>query len=369
METTYLVTGFPAFRGRKMVEELLDQEPDARVVVVVHKRYTQEATSFLEALAPAQRARVEVLDGDAAAMDLALSGQEYRSLARRVQRVHHLAQVTYAGVDPQMAEAVNIGAAREIIELARACQRLESVVFHSSAHVSGSRTGLVLEEELARGQSFRTPVEKTLARAERLVRQHMDTLPLSVVRPTQIVGDSRTGEVDRFDGPYLLMLLILNAPQELSLPLPTRGELPMHLVPIDWVVRVARLVGRDPRALGKTFHLADPRPLTVRQVFELVAQAGGRRLTQGFIPGKLTRAVLNTPGVNLVTKSHRAFLDIVTTPVQYDTRNTEVLLSGMELPCPAFETYVDALVRFVKQRGQERRDAAEARLEVDDPLG
>jgi thioester reductase-like protein len=370
-DVTYLVTGFPAFRGRKMVAELLRGEPEAQVFVVVHKKFHKDTEAALEELEPDQRARLTLIEGDAAAMDLGLSGAEYRDLARRVRRIHHLAQVTYAGVDRDMAESVNIGAAREVLEFARCCSQLDSVVFHSSAMVSGSRTGLVLEEELSKGQSFRTPVEKTLARAERLARENMGVLPISVLRPTQIVGDSTTGEVDRFDGPYLLMLLIVNSPQDFPVLLPTRGDAPMHLVPIDWVVKAAHHIGRSPAAVGRTFHLADPRPLSVRRVFELVARAGGKRLPQGFIPTNLTRAVLNTPGVAMVAKSPRAFLELMATPVRYDTRHTEDILRGSGLTCPPFESYVEELVGYVKRRAHARRsaDLAGFELDADDALG
>jgi len=238
---------------------------------------------------------------------------------------------------------------------------------HSSAMVSGDRTGLVYEDELNAGQSFRTPVEATLARAERLARSCMKELPIVVVRPTQIVGDSRTGEVDRFDGPYLLILLILSSPQELPLPLPTRGDAPMHLVPIDWVVQAAHRIGMSKTSPGRTFHLADPRPLTVRRVFELVARAGGKRLPTGFIPTNVARALLRAPGLKAVAKSPRAFLEQIATPVRYDTRNTEEALRGTGLSCPPFESYVDQLVAYVRRRVQEQRSRSEE-VEVEDSL-
>ena len=365
-----LVTGFPSFRARKMVEHLAVCEPRSRIYVVVREKFAKEAEAALDQMERAERQRVVVIEGDAAAMDLGLSGKEYRELASRVSRIHHLAQVTYPGADRKMAEAVNIGAMREIVELGRMCDRLESIVVHSSAIVSGNRTGLVLEDELAAGQSFRTPVEETLARAERFARAHMDELPIVVVRPTQIVGDSRTGEVDRLDGPYLLILLIVSSPPDLPVPLPTRGDAPMNLVPIDYVVRAAHHIGRQQAAIGRTFHLADPRPLTVRRVFELVAAAGGKRLPGGFIPSGITRALLNTPGLNLLSKSPRAFLELLTTPVRYDTRHTEEALAGADITCPAFESYVDELVRYVKRRVQERRikSATVTEAEVEDAL-
>jgi len=362
-----LVTGFPSFRARKMVEELVTAGEKTLVYAIVHPKFAEQAKSFLDGLEPVKRQRVVVYEGDAGAIDLGLSGAEYRELAARVERVHHVAQVTYPGVTRKIAEYVNVGAMREIVEFARVTGRLKCVVVHSSAMVSGNRTGLVLEEELNAQQTFRSVVEETLARAERIARAAMADLPICVVRPTQIVGDSRTGEVDRFDGPYLLMLLILSAPQEFPVLLPTKGDAPMNLVPIDYVVKATRMIGLSRHSAGKTFHLTDPEPLTVRRVFQLVAQSGGRRLPGGFIPSRLTKAVLSAPGLGMVSKSPRAFVDTITTPVQYDTRNTNDVLSDFNLKCPAFESYVDALVAFVKQRVQERRTKHEE-PEVDDPL-
>lgn len=365
-----LVTGFPSFRARKMVEHLLDAQPKTLVHVVVRDKFAHEASTATDAWPKAWRERLVSLSGDAASMDLGLSGKEYLDLTAQVDRVHHVAQVTYPAADANMAEQVNIGAMREIVEFGRAARGLSAIVVHSSAIVSGNRTGVVREAELAAGQSFRTPVEETLARAERIARSAMRELPLVVVRPAQIVGDSTTGEVDRFDGPYLLMLLIVSSPQDLPVPLPTRGDAPMNLVPIDYVVKAARHIGRQASALGRTFHIADGRPLTVRRVFELVANSGGKRLPGGFIPTRLTKALLSAPGLNLVSKSPRAFVDLMATSVRYDTTNTDELLAGSGIVCPPFEDYVDALVAYVKQRVQDRRlrERHELEAEVEDAL-
>ncbi|MCA9630133.1 MAG: SDR family oxidoreductase, partial [Myxococcales bacterium] len=255
-DETILVTGYPSFRGRKMVDELLTSRSNSLIFVIVREKFAEEATQHREALPTAARQRLVMLDGDAAAMDLGLSGKEYRELAGKVQRIHHCAQVTYPGVGRQMANEVNLGAMREIIEFARCSSQLESVVVHSSAIVSGDRTGVVYEHELNAGQAFRGAVEQTLARAERIARGAMADLPICVIRPTQIVGDSSTGEVDRLDGPYMMMLLLLSSPSEVAIPLPTRGDTPLNLVPIDFVVRAAAHLGRQRAALGRTFHLA-----------------------------------------------------------------------------------------------------------------
>ncbi len=350
-----LVTGFPTFRAKKMLEHLVAVEPKALVYATVRQKFEKEAKAALDALPKSQRERVVPIAGDAAAMDLGLSGKEYRELASQIDRIHHVAQFTYPAASREQAEYANVGGTREIIELGRMSRDLVSIVIHSSALVSGDRVGLVREAELANGQHFRTPVEETLARAERLVRSALPELPIVVLRPTMIIGDSQSGEVDRFNGPYLLILLIVSSPQDLPVPLPTRGDALLHVVPIDYVVRAAHHIGRQPEAVGRTFHLADPKPLTARRVFELVAESGGKKLPGGFIPTRVAKALLSAPGVSILTKSPRAFVDMMATPVRYDTRNTEELLRGTGIECPPFESYVDAVVEYVRKRVQERK--------------
>jgi thioester reductase-like protein len=376
-----LLTGFPSFPARRMCEELLrDDGTSARGVVksddarprrtlvhaIVRSKFESEAKDALEALPEEQRHRVNLIEGDAAAMDLGLSGGEFAALAREVDRIHHVAQVSYLGVDAKTAEHVNVGGAKEILELASVCDKLQCLVFHSTCHVSGNREGRVLEDELKAGQQFRNVVEETKARAEKIVRAAMGRLPIAIVRPSVVVGDSTTGEVDRFDGPYLLILLIVTSPPDFALPLPGRGHAPLHLVPIDYVVRVAHAVGRSERAIGKTVHVVDPDPMSARRVFELVARAGGRRLPRGFIPANLTKALLRTPGLERFAKSPRALLDTLGTDVSYDRTNLDSIPELAAIRCPPFESYVERLVEYVQLRLREKRAKSDA--EVHDPL-
>jgi nucleoside-diphosphate-sugar epimerase len=197
----------------------------------------------------------------------------------------------------------------------------------------------------------------------------MNRLPVAVVRPSTIVGNSVTGEVDRFDGPYLLFLLVVTSPPDLALPLPGRGDEPLNLVPIDWVARAAVAIGRDPRARGRTFHLVDPNPLTVRRVFELAAKAGGHRGPRGSIPANLAKALLRVPGLDRLTRSPRAFVETLTTPVVYDATNADELLASLGVErCPPLETYVDKLVDYVQERIRQQRATKKAPTEVEDPL-
>jgi thioester reductase-like protein len=362
------LTGLPSFAARTVCEEILRTSPRTLVHAVVRAKFEREARDFLDVFPLDQRSRVQLVEGDAAAMDLGLSGKELKQLAGEVDRIHHAAGLSYLGVDRAEAEHVNIEGAREILEFASACSSLKCLVHHSSALVSGDRTGMVHERDLQNGQRFRNVVEETKARAEKLMRAAMPRVPIAVVRPSMIVGDSQTGEIDRFDGPYLLILLIVTSPAEIALPLPGRGDAPLNLVPADYVARAARVIGLDARSPGRTFHVVDPAPLTARRVFELVALAGGRRMPRGFIPANLTKALLRTPGLERFAKSPRAFLDALATPVTWTTTEADEVLSDAGVRCPPLESYVEKLVEFVQSRLREKREKRAA-AEIDDPLG
>ncbi|HEY0254980.1 MAG TPA: SDR family oxidoreductase, partial [Kofleriaceae bacterium] len=285
-----------------------------------------------------------VLVGDICDMDLGLSTAEYRALSKELTWIHHLAGIYFMGIDDDTARRVNVGGTRTVIELGRDAARLERIVHWSTAMVSGDRRGTVYETDLDRGQKFHNGYERTKYEAERLVANAMRQLPITVIRPATIVGDSRTGEIDKLDGPYYLMVLIATNASGLRLPILGRGDVPLHLVPIDYVVDAAWQVARSANAAGKTFHIVDPNPLPARAVFEAVASHANTALPRGSIPRPLARAILKTPGLAKLGRGPLAFLDMLDHVVHYDQTNTANALAGTTLRCPALSDYLPTLV-------------------------
>ena len=359
-----LVTGFPAGTARRMIQQLLAAEPGSRLYVLVRETFAADATRFLATLPDA--AQAEVLVGDVCDMDLGLSSAEYRALSRELTWIHHLAGVTFMGTDEDTAQRVNVVGTRTVIDLARDAERLERVVHWSTALVSGDRKGTFTEDDLEAGQKFHNAYERTKYDAERLVRAAMRQLPITVIRPGIIVGDSRTGEIDRLDGPYYLMVLIATNASGVRLPLLGRSNAPLHLVPIDYVVEAAWHVARHEAAAGKTFHLVDPAPLSARTVFEGVAEHAKTEKPRGHIPRPLARAVLRTPGLARLGRGPLAFVDMLDHTVHYDQTNTVQALAGTAVRCPALADYLPVLVRYVLDL--TRAMSPSPPDEVSDPL-
>ncbi|HEY0190821.1 MAG TPA: dephospho-CoA kinase, partial [Kofleriaceae bacterium] len=323
-----LVTGFPGLAARRMIRQLLDAEPGARIYVLAGAAHAAEAGAFVRGTAG------EVLAGDVGDMDLGLSSAEYRALSRELTWIHHLASTGLSGVDEATARRINVGGTRTVLDLARDATRLERVVHWSTAMVSGDRKGTVYEAELEHGQKLRNAYERTKLEAERLVRAAMHQLPITVVRPGIIVGDSRTGEIDAFDGPYYLMTLIATNESGVRLPLLGRSAAPLHLVPIDYVVEAAWHVARSEHAAGRTFHLVDPAPMAARAVFEGVAEHARTEKPRGHIPRPIARAVLRTSGLARLGRGPLAVLDVLDHAVRYDQSQTIAALAGTGVRCP-----------------------------------
>src|SRR5262249_22066672 len=157
---------------------------------------------------------------------------------------------------------------------------------------------------------------------------------ITVVRPAIIVGDSRTGEIDKLDGPYYLMVLIATNTSNLRLPILGKGDAPLHLVPIDYVVDAAWHVVRTPDAAGKTVHIVDPNPLTARGVFEGVAEHATPEKPRGHTPRPPARAVLRPPGLSRLGRGPLAFMDVLDHAVHYDQTNPTRALAGTTVHCP-----------------------------------
>lgn len=363
--TVALVTGFPtSFLATRVVRRLLD-DPSMELRLVVQESSLPRARELLGELQAGERARI--LIGDAAALDLGLSGAEVNALADEVELIHHCVAATYLGVEKEAAERINIGTARETLEIAELAKNLDRLVFWSTALVAGKRRGQILEDELEPAGPFRNVVESTRMRAERMVREVRDTVPTTILRPSLVVGDSKSGEIDRLDGPYLLVQLMLNAPADLRVPLAGRGSVPLNLVPIDYVVEAGLYIAAQEASLGRTFHLVDPAPPTTKEVFERVAAILGKAAPRGQVPTRLATTLMRTPGLERFANVPRTFLEQLGTEVTFDDRNARELLEGSGIMCPKFEDYAETLVGYVESVHLQRRaEPLEVTVRADD---
>ncbi|HEY1357818.1 MAG TPA: SDR family oxidoreductase [Thermoleophilaceae bacterium] len=337
-----LLTGFPGFIGRRLANRLA--EDGASLVALVEPRMADAARK-------AAPEGVEVLEGDITEQRLGLSDSDWDRLAAELTTVFHLAAVYDLAVPAEIAQRVNVDGTGNVLELCVACEKLERLNYVSTAYVAGARSGVVYEHELSLGQRFKNHYESTKFQAEVWVREEMNRVPTTIYRPAIVVGDSRTGETQKFDGPYF-MLRVVSVSERHNIPLAQfgRAEAPFNVVPVDFVVDALVAAGSEPEAVNQTLHLVDPEPVTAVELLRILASEYGGAAPSYRIPASLVANMLRFGAVRRVFGgAPRESIVYLNHPVRFDTRRTREVLARAGLSVPRFEDYAPAMVRYYRE--------------------
>lgn len=349
---TVVVTGVPHFVAGLLVRSILQKEPETRVVVLARNDRVDRAR---EVVGPS--ARVEVVPARLVRADLGLEDDVRFDLLERVTDIYHCKSLYHLGVDKRRAEDVNIQATRNLLGFARQAPALHRFNHYSTAFVAGDRDGIVLEGELDRGQHFRNTFERTKFTAELEVRRAAGELPITIFRPSLVVGHSRTGAVDVLDGPYFLLQLLTKNPGRVPLRVPSATGAPFNVVPADYVAEAMHALSLRDGAEGMTYHLVDPAPIRAADAVQLIAEYANAGAAPSRMPGWVRDRFLAVPAVSRWVRSGRAYLHELDGNTFFNAANALRDLRETSLLCPSFPTYVERLVSW--SRTATRGDLAE----------
>lgn len=348
---TILMTGFPGFLGGALLPRLLARTDDTAVCVVQPKyaALAEERVARLETEQPSMAGRIRLVPGDITLPQMGL--EDPAGLAGEVTALWHLAAVYDVAVARDLAMRVNVEGTRYVLDVAARCPNLERFHYFSTCYVSGRYAGPFGEDDLEVGARFNNFYEETKHLAEAAVRARMaEGLPATIYRPSIVLGDSRTGETQKYDGLYFAIQLLLRQPRVAALPVfgdPTAYR--ANIVPRDFVVdAVANLSGLE-QSVGRTYQLADPHPLTVDEWYDALGDATGRRVVRVRMPEHLTRtAVARVPGASTLLGLPAELLDYFVHPTHYLTDHTREDLAGTGIACPPFVSYAHNIVEFMR---------------------
>jgi len=350
-----LLTGFPGFLGSALLSRVLERT-DEQLVCLVQPHYRERAESRAAGLtddADVERGRIRLVEGDIT--DPKLAVDDYESLQRETRVVYHLAAVYDLGVERQLAERVNVDGTRHVLDLAVGAD-VERFHYVSTCYISGRYDGRFTHADLDVGQSFHNHYEATEFEAERLVRNQMaDGLPATVYRPAIAVGDSRTGETRKFDGPYYLLKLVLRQWPVAVVPVPLRpAATRLNVVPRDFVVDAMAAISAREKSVGEVYQLCNPHPPTIGDLVRTLGRASGRRVIPVRGTTKLSRiATERLPGVADELGIEPAALAYLSQPTTYSGENTRAALAGTDVRCPLFSSYADVLVDYAREHLDE----------------
>ena len=348
----YFVTGATGFIGKRLVARLLQRKG-----AVVHFLIRQESEGKVAGLREywgVGASRAVPVFGDLTAKKLGVSADDVKALKGQVDHFFHLAAVYDLEADEESQIAVNVDGTRNTVEFAKA---IGTGHFHhvSSIAAAGLYEGVFREDMFEEAENYDHPYFMTKHESEKIVRTECK-VPWSVYRPAAVVGDSRTGEMDKIDGPYYFFKLIQRMRQILPPWMPSVGLEGgrINIVPVDFVVDALDHISHQKRGSGACFHLVDPMGYRVGDVLDILSKAAHapkmnlfvNAALMGFIPKSVKKGLMALAPVRRVYKAVMQDLGLpedmmtfVNYPTRFDCRETLAALKGSGIECPNLKDY------------------------------
>lgn len=347
MREGYLVTGVPGFIGARLAAKLAAE--GRPIFLLCEERFEEETQRLAKRLGGKDGSdRFVVLTGDITQANLGLSEEAAARVRAEVSDVYHLAAVYDLAVPEAVAQRVNVAGTAQVVEFLRTFEA-GAVRHHyiSTCYVAGAREGMIFENELDRGQSFKNHYESTKFAAEVIVERSKGDIETRILRPAIVIGDSQTGETAKFDGPYpgfgatMMGWMVV---------VPGGGRSRPNLVPVDYLVDCLVTIPKQPSTAGKTFQLADPNPLTSRGLLELVAERLGAPRPRFSIPEQIFKPLFRIKKLVELSGITPEQFEYFNHSQIFDTTNTRAALAGTGLECPPLPSYLNQILRYYRDR-------------------
>ena len=348
----YFITGATGFIGRRLVRKLLER--DGSHIFILVRESEKDSLESLREFWGCDSGKVIPVVGDLTQPTLGVSVEDSRKLGKKTTHFFHLAAIYDLKADAASQLRVNVDGTRNAVQFAEAIGARHFHLFSSIAS-AGLYEGVFREDMFDEAEGLEHPYFRTKHDSEGIVRREC-SIPWRVYRPALVVGHSRTGEMDKIDGPYYFFKLIQRLRKMLPSWMPTIGLEGgrINVVPVDFVVNavdhIAHLKGED----GKCFHLVDPMPMRVGDLLNTFARAAhapemSMRINAALfslIPRQMRKGLMALTPVRRIRAAVLKDLGLpddifrfVNYPTRFDCRETTRALKGTGIAVPRLDDY------------------------------
>jgi len=348
---SYFVTGGTGFIGQNLIPLLLARRGPVYVLV---RPGSQERLERLMGRWGRAARKIVPVTGDLTRPFLGIAPAMRKELEGKITHFFHLAAIYDLKADAASQEAANIKGTSHAVRLAEAVGARH---FHhvSSIAAAGLYPGTFTEDMFEEATGLENPYFRTKHDSEGIVRRKC-SVPWRIYRPGIVVGDSRTGEIDKIDGPYYFFKLIQKMRRAMPSWMPAVGLEGgrINIVPVDYVVEAMNYLAHKQGLDRRCFHLTDPKPKRIGEVLNLFAEAAhapqmSMRVDArvfNYIPGAIKQGLMMLPPMRRITR--QIFRDLgmppdvlqfVNYPTRFDSRETQKALKGSGIKVPQLDDY------------------------------
>ena len=354
MKKNILLTGATGFIGTQIARYLLKDE-NVTIIALVRGDSDEDAARKIARewwdwpeLINSLGSRTEVICGDVSLPNLGLAEPSYRKVTEETTHIIHTA-ADWRFVPIEELRKTNVEGTANLLEIARKISKhhkLKRFSHVSTAYVAGARTGQVSEDTLTDEFGFLSDYEKSKYEAELLVQEAKKDLPISVFRPSMVVGDSQDGSIKTFNTLYYPLRLFLTGRMRF---MPVSPSLKINMVPVDYVAKTIVQLTYEPEAEGLNFHIVAPNEIlpTLGELLEFV-----RRWSEDKLDARLSKPIF----FNMSASTFKTLLRLQAVFQRKDTRTKNALISlapYFNEKCQFQRDNVDRLVGSYDMKWQE----------------
>lgn len=350
MEYRFFFTGFPGFISNQLIRKVLKNNGDTGIVYVLVlpsmlKRAAEEREEIIRDL-QLKEEQFQIIEGDITKPSLAIENKVIEPLFNTITHVFHLAAIYDLAVPRELAYLINVTGTNHVNEWVKNLKNLNRYVYFSTAYVAGLREGILYEHELIKPPAFKNYYEETKYEAEVLVERLKEKLPITIIRPGIVKGNSRTGETTKFDGPYFILNVLDRLRFLPVFPHLGKSEAVINLVPIDYILEATAYLSFFEGGVNKTYHLTDPNPYKVSEIYEMFMLALLNKKPIGRLPLSLAKLAFKIKSLRKSLGCEIEALDYFTWKGTFDCTQAQADLLHSHIRCPDFKEGIPAMVEF-----------------------
>lgn len=353
MEQTYFITGFPGFLAEQLLAQLFkDYQNEIKhvhlLVLPSTKSHAENQLKTFTERNQLNKDKFSLVEGDITLANLGINTPDKKELVN-VTHVFHLAAIYDLAVPKEIAYKVNVDGTENINNWVQTLPHLKRYIYFSTAYVAGKREGRVYETDLIHNAPFKNYYEETKYIAEIGVEALKNKVPTTIIRPGVVKGHSKTGRTIKFDGLYFFLNFFDKLKFSPIIPMIDNSQVEGNFVPSDYVIEGTSFLAINDIGVNKTYHLTDPNPYTMSELYKMLMSEYLGRQPKFQIPSSLTKKSLELSSLRKWTRVEKEAIDYFIYDTRYDASIAKKDLSLGNIECPDLKDTLPSMIEFYRK--------------------